>query len=331
MSRGLRAALLAGAAVFVAMAPTAAGAADAVDAGWWWKAQSGQLVPLPPPPGVPEGGLVVQSAVDGATAIAAVRYQMGDDETAPVLRLRLAESGNEAAEAAIVLACPTTTPWESGSAQPWEEKPQPDCSRQAVGALAEDGTTMSFDLSAVAPASLVDVVLVPGTVEGLPEGINGASFTLVFEAPTDDDLVTQQAGPSPPPSDSVSGLSPNPPPSSGSAVPFVPRSTQAPSLPPPVNPVAPALPADEVAAPPRSAPPSGAAPSFAPVSAPDASDARTLAVVLLIAAAAGTVLVGQRDQVLRLVGRTSAVAAATPVAGLGRFARERPGPPPSLR
>lgn len=329
-------------ALAVGVAPAAA-AADLIDAGWWWRPQSGQLVPLPPPPGVPEGGLFVQGAVDGATAIAAVRYVLGADETAPVLTLRISEDGpNQGAEAAIVLACSTTTPWNSGSAQPWDRKPVPDCSRQAVGTLAEDATTLAFDLSAVAAGPLIDVVLLPGTVEDRPEGLDGSAFTLVFEAPADGDLATQPARVSTAPvSPTGSGFSPSPSSGggggggSGGGAAFVPGSTAG-SFTPPAAPVAPALPADEVAtgseqaggAP--AAPPPTVPPTFVPVSAPDTGGARAFAVTVLVLAAVGAVIASRRDQVLHLLGRHPE-AAPVPVSGLGRFARERPGPPPSLR
>lgn len=313
--------------------PSGAGAAEVVAAGWWWKPHSGQLAPLPPPPGVPEDGLMVQSAVDGASAIAAVRYKLSEDETAPVLTLRVnADGSNQGVENAIVLACPASTPWNAGSAQAWDDKPVPDCATQAVGELAEDGTSMTFDLAAVMRDQIVNVVLVPGTVDGLPEGLNGATFTLVFDAPASSDLVTTPGttptGSSddlPPPSPSPSGGG------SGSGSSFSPPPAAATT--PVFAPVAPALPAEEVAAPaPRSpSEPTGAAPSsFVPASAPDRGGARALAIVILALAAIGAALTARRDLLLALLGRQPQAVPAV-VAGVGRFARERPGPPPTLR
>jgi len=332
VNRLVRSALLAGAAAFVGFAPVGAGAADAVDSGWWWKPQSGQLATLPPPPGIPEGGLFVQGAPDGASAIAAARFELTDAETAPVLQLRLAEGSQESASAAVVLACPATTPWSTGGAQAWDQKPVPDCARQAIGVVAEDGSSVAFDLSSFAVGPTVDVVILPGQVEELPDGVNGSSFTLVFERPEDGDMVTQAAGSpitAPPstaarPAGSGSVASPA---ASGS------RPAPVPSFQPPAAPVAPALPADEVAAPPVQAP-STPVPTFSPAEAPDVSDARTLAVVLLLGAALATVLAGRRDALLGLLGRAPAAAVAgapLQVSGLGRFARERTGPPPTLR
>jgi hypothetical protein len=231
-----------------------------------------------------------------------------------------------------VLACPATTAWQTGSAQPWDQKPVPDCSRQAVGVLAEDGTTMAFDLSAFAVGPIVDVVILPGRVADLPDGFNGSSFSLVFERPDDGDLVTQAAGApiTAPPS---TGTRPVGSPAASPAA-SSPRLAPAPSFRPPAAPVAPALPAEEVAAPPAASADPAEVPTFSPAAAPDVSDARTLAVVLLLAAALATVLAGRRDAILGLLGRAPAAAVAgapLAVSGLGRFAKERPGPPPTLR
>ena len=67
--RGARRVLLVGAFVAAVGLLTAApaGAAELTDAGWWWRLQDGPA-PLPAPPTVPPGGLLVQGAPDGATA-----------------------------------------------------------------------------------------------------------------------------------------------------------------------------------------------------------------------------------------------------------------------
>src|SRR5205814_2111985 len=45
--------------------------ADLHEVSWWWRGNTGPA-PVPPPPTVPQGGLLVAGAPDGATAIAAV-------------------------------------------------------------------------------------------------------------------------------------------------------------------------------------------------------------------------------------------------------------------
>ena len=177
-------------AAVVAALPSA-GAAELVDTGWWWRVQGDTPVTVPPPPNVPPGGAMVQSAPSGALAVAAVRFSVGLDRDDPVLTLRLAESGNQGVEEAVVLACPATTPWEGGDAQPWSKQPVFDCVGAPTGAVAADATTVTFELPPVDAGGLVDVVLVPGTTDGAEfDGTNASSFTIVLEPPESGDLVT---------------------------------------------------------------------------------------------------------------------------------------------
>jgi hypothetical protein len=95
--------------------------------------------------------------------------------------------------------------------------------------------------------------------------------------------------------------------------------------------VTPALPAGEVAGAPVAAP-TGLPVEGVDIGAPSSGGAKLLAVVLLALAAAATLLSGRREALLGLLGGVPAVAAAAPGAGgIGRFSRERTGPPPSLR
>jgi hypothetical protein len=319
----------------VALAPSGAGAADATASAWWNKLQAGEPVTVPAPPGVEEGQLLVQGSLDGASAMAAVRFALTAEETAPVLQLRFAQDGaGDTASTAVVLACPASTPWSPGDNQAWATKPVPDCNKQAVGEVADDGASMIFDLSSFAVGDTVDLVIVPGTVEGLPQGANGSSFSLVFEAPEDTDLVTQVAG-APITAPATTGGSSAAPAgatapaassgggavASGGAVSRPPT----PSFQPPATPAAPALPPAEVAA-----PVAGSVAPFQPASTTDSSGAKTLAVVLLLGAAGATLLASRRGPLLQLLGGVPATPAPA-VAGLGRFAREREGAPPTLR
>jgi hypothetical protein len=201
---------------------------------------------------------------------------------------------------------------------------------------------MTFDLSSFAVGDVVDLVIVPGRVEGLPEGADGSVFSLVFEAPTDADLVTQPAGApiTAPPATTATAPASSGTPAGSSSTPAPSSSSSSggsggaasrpvtPSFQPPAAPAAPALPAAEVAAPVGS-PATGAVPPFEPAAA-DRGDARTLSVVLLIGAALATLVASRRGALLQLLGATP-LEAAPAVAGLGRFARERTGEPPSLR
>jgi hypothetical protein len=338
----VRSALLAAAAAGVALAPSGAGAADATASAWWWRLQSGQVATLPPPPGVESDDLFVQGSPDGASAAAAVRFALDEGEAPGVLHLRFTEeSAGQATAHPVVLACPTTTPWNPGGNQPWSTLPTVDCTNQAVGVVSEDGTAMTFDLSTVVTGDTVDVLIVPGTVEGLPPGANTSTFTLVFEAPEDTDLVAASgaAAPDAPstPSATDSAASPSPASSSsasassGGSGSFTPSGSTSsgalPSTPTPAAPPAPALPAANVAG---TAPaPAATVPAFDPAAA-DNGDAKTLGVILLIGGAVATLVASRKGPLLQLLGGVP--ANATPaVAGLGRFARERDGTPPSLR
>ena len=336
----VRSALLATAAVGVALAPSGAGAASATASAWWWRLQSGQVAALPPPPGVEGDDLFVQGSPDGASAAAAVRFALDEGEAPGVLHLRFAQEGaGQAATAAVVLACPTTTPWNPGGNQPWSALPTVDCTNQAVCVVSEDWAAMTFDLSTVVTGDTVDVLIVPGTVEGLPPGANTSTFTLVFEAPEDTDLVAGSGdaavdAPSPPPSPAASepsgSAATSPASSSGSASVTPGRSTGSgsrPAVQTPAAPPAPALPPANVAG---TAPaPAASVPAFDPA-ATDNSNAKTLGIVLLIGAALASLVASRRGPLLQLLG--SAPATTVPaVAGLGRFARERDGTPPSLR
>src|SRR5688572_4722955 len=118
-SRPLHCVLVALTAVVVGvLAPTnVAGAAELVDAGWWWRLQADGRAPIPAPPNVPPGGLMVQGAPDGASAVAAVRFAVPPDDSNPVLTLALAQGGNQGAGSGVVLACPAASAWAGGDAQ----------------------------------------------------------------------------------------------------------------------------------------------------------------------------------------------------------------------
>jgi hypothetical protein len=189
--------LLAG-AVLLALVPVAAEATTLTQAGWWWRANDGALpATVPAPPNVPEGGLMVAGAPDGATAIAALHFELADDETAPVLTLAMAENGDQGGDTAILAACLTGSAWQPASGGTWTSKPFPACSSGSVtGVRADDGATWTFALAPLLSDGIIDVTLVPGIDPTLPAGVNGSVFQLVFAAPTAASLTTTKgAGP----------------------------------------------------------------------------------------------------------------------------------------
>jgi hypothetical protein len=310
------------------------------DHGWWWRAQTGVLVDLPPPPYVPEDGLVVGNGPDGPTAIAAVRYRLSEDETEPTLVLRVHDE--RGAEPSIV-ACPIAEVWFGDRAGRWEDVPAHDCEATAVvGTPDEDGETWAFALNTLVRGSAIDVVL------RVPEG-TATMFEVVFEAPDDDALQTREGdddfevppvtappgegGPDPSESPAAQPWTTEPPP----AVTFGPGPDESDAggddaAPPPVV-------ADE----PPGGPTDTAPPATTDSAPPDATAAATeaaglndrllaallLAVGLLVAAD----LAWQRAPAPRRLGaggRTPVGAAEGAHRGLGRFRRPREGQPTPL-
>lgn len=177
----------------------ASSAASIDDVGWWWRLQANPAVPLPPPPGVAEDQLLVQGAPDGAVAIAAIAATLAEGEGMPRLTLAVAEGGDGAPPEAVLLACQAGSSWAGGPAKPWAEKPPPACEAGAAeGEQSEDGTSWTFDLSSLQFTDQVNVVLVPGVVEGQPEGANGSTFSVTFAAPTPESIEAEPGVEAPP-------------------------------------------------------------------------------------------------------------------------------------
>jgi hypothetical protein len=322
------------AAVFAVAVPSSAWALAPTSTGWWWRAQTGVVVEVPAPPQVPEGGLYVEGAPGGPTAVAAVRFTLGEGQAADVLTLRTADE--QGGEQAVLLACPPESSWVPASGGSWSTRPEPRCEDTAIpGKRAEDGSAWVFDLALLPSARVVDLVLTPGTVEGRPEGAAGSVFAVAFERPGADALSVTQDEPGGADADQgvdegvgqgqgdVSSTPPGMPP----VVQHVP--------PPPVSGGAPLSgePQPE-AAPPGAADPSvitptvsGERPAGDSGAARDGRDARALAtlVALLSVGVAGVL---SRDRAVALPG--SDVAAEERLGGIGRFRRPRSSAPPPL-
>lgn len=343
-----RAGAVAGASLLMAVAlatgPTEAGAATLAKAGWWWRLNDPALpVPLPPPPTVPEGGLMVAGAPDGATAIAAVSFELDEGEASPVLTLTtVRETGGEGA---IMAACVTGSFWNPASAGRWNEKPSAACEEGSVtGVRAVDGSSWSFALAPLVSDGLIDVVVVAGTIPGAQAGApTGSTFEIVFEAPTASSLSTGAGtggGDAPPidapdfgaPSEAV--VSPPPigesftPPAIGAelALPPSPAAGFTPALPEADQGLTATAPVAQQQNPPLAA---------GPISKPDVGDARTLAAVVLALGGAAALWASQRSASSTSFGRFSVAGGAPeglpgPPGGLGRFARPRTGTVPRL-
>jgi len=189
-------ALLLAVAAMLALGARGAEGATLTQVGWWWRANDAALGgSVPAPPTVPEGGLVVAGAPDGATAIAALHFELDDGEGSPVLTLAVAENGDQGGATAVLAACITGSAWQPEHGGMWTSKPFPACDTGSVtGVRSEDGASWSFALAPLVSDGVLDVTLVPGVDETLPAGANGSTFQLVFAPPTAGSLVTT-AGP----------------------------------------------------------------------------------------------------------------------------------------
>ncbi|MBW3665072.1 MAG: hypothetical protein KY469_18410 [Actinobacteria bacterium] len=322
MARRLVPPLLAAALVLLPGAATAAAAVDAV--GWWWRAQTG-IVGLPPPPNVPEGGLAVGTAPDGATAIGGVRFVL-TDETPLTLTLTVADQQGIAS----LVACPSSVRWSSAHAGAWPSRPAPACDLgEAPGELSEDGATWMFDVSGFPAEGVLDAIIVPAGDPG--------AFQVSFEPPDASALATRSTAPPPPPPPAARG-EPEPQPQPQR------QPTQAPAPPPPPAPA----PRGGTAVPPPAVPaepqpqPQPQAPVVADPDQPIApaappGDARPVAVSqeelderdrrgALTAAAALLVMTAMVLWSSRRMGEPEVAREA----GLGRFTAPRTGSPPPL-
>ena len=201
--------LVVGSLLIALGAPASAG--DLADSGWWYvrPGLSGQ------PPTVPEGGLYVAGAPDGAVAIAGVRYTVSEDETEPKLTLEVAapsaegdegeeepatpvplptDAGAPAAPAEaqpVILACQAGSGWSGIEAGSADAAPKVACGVGSVpGEASADGLTWTWDLSKLQLKTTVDVILVAGKVKDLPDGANGSTFQIAFAKPTSESLET---------------------------------------------------------------------------------------------------------------------------------------------
>ncbi|MBV8303961.1 MAG: hypothetical protein JOZ04_07105 [Acidimicrobiia bacterium] len=197
------------AAAAVVSSRVPAHAVEGVESGYWWQGQP-TGAPLPPPPNVPVNGLWISGSAAQPVAIAAVRFQLDSDETAPVLTAKVK---NEVPPAQVtsaanagqidVLACPTTAAWKPAEAGAWSARPQYNCADAVHGTASSDGTTVSFDFSGVVNDSTVDVALVPGPgaaalpnlpVPGAPATPQPSGFDLTLQPVTADQVRTSPGG-----------------------------------------------------------------------------------------------------------------------------------------
>ena len=336
MRRRLRFPALALAAVGLALAvlPSAAGAAEPSATGWW----SRTATPLPLNPTAPtaqEGQLVVQGEPSGANAIAALRWTLAEGETSPTLTITAAEGSVMPAEA-LILACKAGSPWEETHNGAWADAPKVDCGTSVNGVVTDDGS-ITFALGALLDGTNLDIVLTPGKT---PED-QGSAFSLIFDRPGADALMTSSGGdagggfdPSTAGSDfssDTAGSGSFSAPSTDAGSSFSAPSTDAGAVSPAAEP---ALPEENQVA--MGSDQGGQAGlQQAAATGDDRDRVRTLGIAVLLAGAAvaaWSFMAGNgAAQQVAAAGTPVAPVAANPTpGGLGRFVRPRTGAPPSL-
>lgn len=326
-------------------AGTGAGAAAPQAQAWWYIARSSELpIATPVPPTVDDDGLYIAAGPNGALAVAALRAQVGDVAGAQIT-LEIADASGE-----VVIGACRTSPWFPTQAGNWEDRPDPDCDAGSVaGVVADDASSVTFDVGALVEGGTLDVVLLPGTgEEGTP-----SNFTASI-APPDDGTLSTSSAPAPiaPPS---TVASPTPAPAPGAPAPVSPPAqTSSPSFTPAGGAATVPEPETAVSVPPAAPIEQAATPR--PLARPAATTAgsvsdngRILGVGLALLVAAAYVVLRSREgpvpaPLLAIGASRGRMAAATAVAagehptvaptvttsGVGRFARERTGRPPPL-
>jgi hypothetical protein len=303
-------------------------AATVVDSGWWDRNANALLPTLDPPP---DGALRVANDPTGASAIAAVRFQLDEGEDGPSLSLRVV--GEPVPDGAAFVACPTASEWTGASGAPLSEAPEADCEAgAALGLVAGDGTAVTFDLTQLARSATVDVVIAPSPTGESPIA---DTFAVDFEAPVATDITAGGPAPTGPPAPGGSfpgdGAA-SPPTGAGSgsgSPPFAPSSPSG-GFTPPAGPSV-TVPAIET---PAATPPGASSPVTSaidteqavapPLGAATSSGKRWIG---LVTAAA---IIGLGAYLWR-ADRARAVMTAGPVlGGLGPFVRERTGPAPDV-
>ena len=328
-------------------------------AGWWWRTNTTTVpVEVPPRADVGTDQLLVEGEPEGATAVAAVRFKLAEGESSPILTITPTPD-SVVPPTAVIQACRVGSAWSPAQGGKWERKPIADCFASVQG-IPSDGGAITFALTPLQSGTDLEVVIVPGVD---PNAVNDnakfSAFSLKFTTPTAADLKTTTADAgfsgtggdfsAPDPgsfgadTDSSSGDSSSFDSGSsfdtgsssfdsGASFGASPAFTQPADF---AAPTAVESPAEAALAPTEQADVTGAAPvAAAPVATTtESNDGRTLGILVLLAGAA----LGFWAYSGSAAGRgVAAVPVAPPpgaepvIGGLGRFARPRTGPPPSL-
>jgi hypothetical protein len=174
------------AAVFVLSIALDGARADAPFAqAWWWAPNDSALPATPPavptvtvplaPPDVPEDALYLATNLTGMEAMAALLYVIPEGATATALTLEVA--GTPVGDPRIQL-CPTISAWAQARAGAWGSRPQYQCAPDApIGALSDDGLSMTWVLGALGESQAIDLALVPVLSEDVTQSTSRITFS----------------------------------------------------------------------------------------------------------------------------------------------------------
>jgi hypothetical protein len=327
-------------------------------AGWWWRTNTTTVpVDVPPRADVGTDQLLVEGEPEGATAVAAVRFKLAEGESSPILTITPTPD-SVVPPTAVIQACRVGSAWTPAQGGKWERKPIADCFASVQG-IASDGGTITFALTPLQSGTDLEVVIVPGVnPDAANDNAKFSSFSLKFATPTAADLktTTGDAGFSgtggdfsaPDPgsfgadTDTSSGGSSSFDAGgsfdSGSSFDSGTSFGPSPAFAQPSDFAAPTAvesPAEAALSATEQAGPTGVAPVAAAPAATtsEPNRGRTLGILVLLAGAA----LGFWAYSGSAAGRGGAAVPVAPppgaepvMGGLGRFARPRTGPPPSL-
>jgi hypothetical protein len=297
-----------------------AGAAEYPDQiGWWWQPQAGLPAGLgvPPPPTVPSDGMYIAQGPTDVVAISALRYSIANFANG---LLTLRASPNNSASGAAIEACMAKSAWSPGPNQVWGTRPSVDCSEHPLGAVASDGSTVTWRIPAgyqLDGFDFVDIVLVPVA--------SAAPFQVAFDVPGGEAFLAETNEPEPEPESAPAydyGTSTD----TGTVPGFVPDLVPFPtgelftSTSPTIG---------------RRTRPAAASEQALPVHARDVDRSdRIVAVTALFAMLGGWLWLGGRParlpRLLGSIGGGATISRPASNSGIGRFARPRTGRPPKL-
>jgi hypothetical protein len=164
--RGVAVAALASIALGVALPSVASADVPVSQVGWWTRS--------PQPQSVPEGGIAVGAAPDGALTVAAVLVDAGDGASGS--QLRLVETDGTG-PIATVQVCPTVATWSAAAGGPMEDAPEGQCDAGVAMTRGEDGTWVA-DVQPLLDGKTGDVGLL------VAPAADSVAFQLSFAPPT---------------------------------------------------------------------------------------------------------------------------------------------------